>query len=174
MEYRFNNSIKPSPTEQILIKRLREKNIYYIREVEFDGCVNPLTGHNLRYDFYLPHHNILIEYDGKQFHQEGSVKQRDAIKTRFAEDNGIALIRLSNIPAIAVWINSNFRDLLKEKPVVKKSRPVKSVKKKPTKKKKKIQGIKPEDDPKNWGAKKSPIEDVLKRRAKYKYPYTGK
>lgn len=59
----------------------------------------------MRYDFYLPDYNTLIEYDGIQhfknvpyFDKGGeslkSRKARDAIKNKYAEDNGYNLLRI--------------------------------------------------------------------------------
>jgi len=39
---------------------------YIESQKKFSDCINPDTGHQLRFDFYLPEENILIEYDGKQ------------------------------------------------------------------------------------------------------------
>jgi len=44
---------------------LKEKNINFITQKTFKGCINPKTGYNLRFDFYIPHINLCIEYDGE-------------------------------------------------------------------------------------------------------------
>lgn len=77
---------------------------------------------SLFYDFYLPEHNICIEYDGKQHykiieHFGGKTefiktKKKDEIKTKYCEDNGIYLIRIpyydyENIDDI---LNENFNN----------------------------------------------------------------
>lgn len=57
-----------SQLEQKVKKVLDKYNQFYYREKEF----NNLIGHgkrNLRFDFYLPNHNLLIECNGKQ-HEE--------------------------------------------------------------------------------------------------------
>jgi len=77
-------------------------NIKYEKEKTFSELKNPLTGRLLRYDFYLPEYNLLIEVDGAQHYQEvaifaGSLSQtqdRDLIKDTFAIKNGIKLIRI--------------------------------------------------------------------------------
>lgn len=98
--------------EILIEKSLRELQIdNYVCEKTFEGLVNPVTGKKLRYDFYLPNHNLLIEYDGKQhFHPAyfiksqtkqqaledlGEVKRRDALKSNFAKKNNIKLLRIS-------------------------------------------------------------------------------
>lgn len=62
------------------------------------------SGNSLRYDFYLPDHNLLIEYDGKQHDkwiegwitEENFVKQQyhDKLKNKYAKNNNIKLIRI--------------------------------------------------------------------------------
>lgn len=115
MNYKSNNSIKPSFTEKILIKQFKDRKIFYVREVEFAQCINPLTGYNLRYDFYLPEYNILVEYDGKDYHASDDVKQRDIIKNDFAKDHDIKLIRISSIPDIYKWLETLTALILQEK-----------------------------------------------------------
>lgn len=82
-------------------KYLEESNVEYIREKTFDGCEDKK---HLRFDFYLPDHNICIEYDGIQHYEPSDfyggergfeqTKQRDKIKTQYCEDNNIRLIRI--------------------------------------------------------------------------------
>ena len=84
-----------SPMEKALAKEFREKDITYVREVIFEGCINPITNKNLRYDFYLPDYNMLIEYDGIDFHKDDDVKHRDRIKDQFAKTNKIKMVRIS-------------------------------------------------------------------------------
>ena len=83
-------------------------NIQYISQKTFDDCRNPRTGRLLKFDFYLPHKNILVEYDGNQHFICGrklgnyvstsndlaNVQWRDSVKTNYAEANGITLIRI--------------------------------------------------------------------------------
>jgi very-short-patch-repair endonuclease len=73
-------------------------------------CINPTTGYTLKYDFYLPNHNMCIEFDGKQHFTPQSfgsdksekakidhfigVKYRDNIKTQFCVDNNVKLLRI--------------------------------------------------------------------------------
>lgn len=86
-------------------KYLMGKNIRYIKEATFDGCVYK---RRLRFDFFLEDNNCIIEFDGKQ-HFEPSfgtepesrvaylkeTQLRDSIKNEFCEKNGITLIRIS-------------------------------------------------------------------------------
>ncbi|WP_415407975.1 hypothetical protein ACLHDG_05430 [Sulfurovum sp. CS9] len=95
----------------------------YVLEKRFDDCINPETGNTLPFDYYLPQINTLIEIDGEQ-HERGSFSKyasegifiRDEIKNRYAEDNGIELVRIpakkwSQLPEILHAILS--KDLLK-------------------------------------------------------------
>ena len=85
---------------------LESKYIEYKIEHKFNDCRNPKTNALLRYDFYLPNHNTLIEYDGIQHSKlipawfkstkDDLVKRqfRDQIKTEYAKNNSIKLIRI--------------------------------------------------------------------------------
>ena len=88
--------------------------INYIPQYKFDNCKNI---NKLSFDFYLPNHNICIEYDGKQ-HYEAieyfggkymlSIQQnKDKIKTRYCQDNNIKLIR------IPYWEFDNIDNILR-------------------------------------------------------------
>jgi len=87
---------------------LINNNISFKHQKTFGGCRNPKTGYLLRFDFYLPEKNILIEYDGKQhFIQDGYVgkhkismrefndlKYKDQLKDTYALQNNIKLVRI--------------------------------------------------------------------------------
>ena len=75
------------------------------REKTFENCTNQKEGkfcRKLRFDFYLPKQNALIEYDGEQhFVKRGkfgekfdTLKQNETIKNEFCKDNNIKLIRI--------------------------------------------------------------------------------
>lgn len=81
---------------------LNSLGVEYQRQKTFPGCKNKWR---LRYDFYLELNDtkILIEYDGEQhinpngWKKPGSferIQRHDAIKTKFAQDNGFILIRI--------------------------------------------------------------------------------
>lgn len=63
----LNGFIKTTTEEYILSTKNNKliENKYYIPQKEFDGLLGLGNG-NLSYDFYLPKHNILIEYQGEQ------------------------------------------------------------------------------------------------------------
>ena len=59
------------------------------------------SGNLAKFDFYLPQHNILIEYDGEQHYKNRGhweplekIQERDAYKTQWCKDNNITLIRI--------------------------------------------------------------------------------
>lgn len=84
---------------------LTKANIPFIREHRFNDCRgkrNPL-----RYDFYLPDHNLVIEYDGNQHHNYVPYLHRtydsylegirlDKIKDDYCKNNNIRMVRISN------------------------------------------------------------------------------
>ena len=95
-----------SKGEAKVAKYLEENGIDYILEYP---VINPLTGHYLRFDFFLPQQNCFIEFDGEQHFKpvnlggmsdkdalkvhEG-IKSRDKIKNKVAKDQNIKLIRI--------------------------------------------------------------------------------
>jgi hypothetical protein len=93
-----------SKGELMIEKFLIEKNIKYVFQKTFDDCINE-NNRKMKFDFYLPSQNILIEYDGKQHFEPikyfGGRKafiirqQYDKIKNDYAEINKIKLIRIS-------------------------------------------------------------------------------
>lgn len=86
-------SITPSAAEIRIIKAFKSARIKHFREVCFKGC-NSIKGYSLKFDFYIPHKNLLLEYDGIQ-HEKKSAKENDDLKTKFAKRKGLILIRLN-------------------------------------------------------------------------------
>ena len=88
--------------ENKIKKFLTEKNINYEPQYSFSSCKNKVK---LRYDFYLPKYNILIEYDGIQhfkpvdfFGGEKTFKETlksDNLKNLYAKKNNVPLLRIS-------------------------------------------------------------------------------
>jgi very-short-patch-repair endonuclease len=81
--------------------------IKYVSQKTFNDCKNPKTNYKLRFDFYIPSKNLLIEYDGQQHfitRKIGShyitpielkkIHCRDKIKTEYAKQHGIKLLRI--------------------------------------------------------------------------------
>jgi very-short-patch-repair endonuclease len=97
--------------EKEITKTLKDLKIKFNKEHIFRDCFNAYTSEYLRFDFYLPEHNICIEYDGKQhfeyvpkFHgknkEEGMRKlaaqqYRDKMKDSYCEQKGISLLRIN-------------------------------------------------------------------------------
>ena len=74
-------------------------DIEYITQYSFDDCVYKLK---LKYDFYLPKLNTVIEYDGEYHYYRLTNTQkefeniiaRDNIKNSYCRNNDIKLIRI--------------------------------------------------------------------------------
>lgn len=91
-------SKRQSYGEQLIEKILNARNIYFESEKRFENCRNKYA---LPFDFYLPHYNLVIEYDGihhfEDVRYEGQCKQtrfNDEIKDRYCEDSGIRMLRI--------------------------------------------------------------------------------
>ena len=84
---------------------LKSKNCQN-REKTFEDCVNTKEGkycRPLRFDFYIPEINTIIEFDGEQHFRPSkkfggekfdTTKENDKIKNEFCEKNNINLIRI--------------------------------------------------------------------------------
>ena len=86
---------------------LENNKLRYEEEKKFESCRMNKKG-IMRFDFYLPEHNLLIEYDGKQhFTPSGNpawrgnpiirfiqTQQRDKFKNNWAKNNNYKLIRI--------------------------------------------------------------------------------
>lgn len=97
-----------SKGESYISSWLDKYKIYYETEKSFSGCILKNAKKPLRFDFYLPSLNLLIEYDGEQHYKESirwgwgkksidkfeEIKQRDLFKTNWARDNGYKLLRI--------------------------------------------------------------------------------
>lgn len=93
---------KTSKGEIKITHYLNELNISFTTQKIFDDCVYKKS---LPFDFFIPHMNLCIEYDGEQHFKiverwgglEGFElrKIRDDIKTNFCKNNNINLLRIS-------------------------------------------------------------------------------
>jgi len=98
-----------SKGEKAIQKWLIENNIGYKRELVFKDLRSRYNGY-LRFDFYLPSKNLLIEFDGPQHFEPfifgaqqqstavprfNRLKDNDALKDKYCADNGIPLLRIS-------------------------------------------------------------------------------
>lgn len=100
--------------EKRIRKWLKENGISFIPQNEFNGLIG-IGGGNLSYDFYLPEHNLLIEYQG-EFH-DGKVndyvkqnlehqQEHDKRKKKYADQNRIKLLE------IWYWDYENIEEIL--------------------------------------------------------------
>lgn len=100
---------KKSRGEQAITEWLNLKKINYESEKRFVECRRfESKSSALRFDFYLPDFNLLIEFDGRQHYTRSTgwwnnssgvdefeiIKQRDLFKTNWAKDNGYKLLRI--------------------------------------------------------------------------------
>lgn len=94
-----------SKGEQRILKWMSDNKIKYTIQKTFNNCINIKTNRKLKFDFYLPIQNLLIEFDGRQHYEDisttsfkrellNNIQFRDAIKTKYATDNNIKLLRI--------------------------------------------------------------------------------
>lgn len=108
---RCNNS----KGEKAISVYLEDSNIRYIQEYSFKDLLS-VNDVLLRFDFYLPKHNICIEYDGIQHfepvdffggeEQFNNQKHNDKLKNTYCRNNNIGLLR------IPYWDYDNIDDIL--------------------------------------------------------------
>jgi very-short-patch-repair endonuclease len=91
--------------ENKIIKWLNDNDLSFNHQQKFYGCKNKRS---LSFDFYLPEHNICIEFDGEQHYKPHKrskdkvkneksfemTKLNDLIKNEYCITNGIELIRI--------------------------------------------------------------------------------
>lgn len=113
--------------EEIIRDCLKKYKIRFDEQKRFIGCNNIMS---LPFDFYLPDHNLAIEYDGEMHYKSTTLRndligqqQRDSIKTNYCNENDIILLRIpywerDNIESILLdWLfindneNANFSDI---------------------------------------------------------------
>lgn len=80
--------------ENFLCKLFNENGIKYVTQKVYPELKNILP---LRYDFYLPEYNILIEHQGEEHFGKGryyseSVKVNDKLKYEYAVNNNIPIL----------------------------------------------------------------------------------
>lgn len=83
---------------------LKENNIKFRKQMYYDDLLSE-NGRHLRFDFYIPEGNYLIEYDGEQHfictekgwnteEKLAKARQRDEMKNDYCRSHGIPLIRI--------------------------------------------------------------------------------
>lgn len=83
---------------------LSKNNIDFIQQYKIEDAIYPDTKGSMRFDFYLPKENRLIEFDGEQhFSASGGwndeknlvlVQTRDKVKNEYALSHNIPLVRI--------------------------------------------------------------------------------
>lgn len=102
---------KSSKGELNIRKFLTDNNCLFIEQHTFNDCTNIKTNRKLVFDFYLPEHNICIEFDGEQHYKPKSfgsnqsydtkinnlklIQSRDKLKDEYCQNNNIRLIRIT-------------------------------------------------------------------------------
>lgn len=107
--------IKESKGVSDVTEFLNKNNIKYIREYTYEDCKNI---NHLRFDFFLPETNTLIEYDGRQHFkvvsiwggEEGLLQRKinDEIKNSYCKKNRIPLLRISYLEDVNTKLNECF------------------------------------------------------------------
>ena len=92
----------PSKGERRIAKWLDENGFEYVSEHKLDGCVYKRP---LRFDFYLPKFNTVIEFDGQQHFEQvkrfdqtpekfSDTQSRDIAKNKYCNEHGIRMLRI--------------------------------------------------------------------------------
>ena len=88
---------------------LEDNNVSFVQEKTFDNCMDKKR---LPFDFYLPKHNLIVEFDGQHhfyecgFGNHEITKRHDNIKNQYCKDNNIDILR------IPYWEGSNIEEIL--------------------------------------------------------------
>lgn len=101
--YSCRKCAKSISSMELFISDILDSNkVNYIFQYKFSDCKEIFE---LPFDFYLYDLNILIEYDGSQHFEQNhfsnsleefrAIQRHDNIKTKYAKDNGIKLIRFN-------------------------------------------------------------------------------
>jgi len=112
--YKYTHNGKVcSKGEKSIALFLDKYGITYIQEKTFKTCLSP-KGNSLRFDFFLPHRDILIEYQGHHHYNPINRYRRaqlshkrtvinDMIKKRFVENSKYVLIEISYWDYDFIW-----------------------------------------------------------------------
>ena len=107
---------KESIGEKTIRKHLKTHNIEYIQNKRFENCKDKYV---LSFDFFIPSHNICIEFDGRQHFEVvkhfGGIDslnlqiEHDNIKNKYCYDNSIELHRIRYDQDIISSLNFIFK-----------------------------------------------------------------
>lgn len=111
---------KISKGENRIYEYLSKNNIPFEREYSFEDCIHQ---RHLKFDFYVPLINLIIEFNGKQHYEPvkffggeekfRTASKRDEIKMKYCNDNNIDIL------IIPYWEYDNIEKILE--PYVKKA-----------------------------------------------------
>jgi hypothetical protein len=92
--------------EELTKKLLKQYNIVFEREKKFNGLTG-LGGGNLRFDFYIPEHSVVIEINGEGHYKEytnkffnNNIIRHDKIKRDFCKKQGIKLYDIEYLSTV--------------------------------------------------------------------------
>ena len=102
---RYYKGKKVSKGELKIAQSLEQRQVLFEMEKTFKDCRGRNERRPLRFDFYLPGYNILIEYDGEHHYDPVNkgyraryvherTKINDQIKNSYIEKKGIGLLRI--------------------------------------------------------------------------------
>jgi len=102
---RYYKGKKVSKGELKIAQSLEQRQIVFEMEKTFKDCRGRTERRPLRFDFYLPDHNILIEFDGEHHYDPVNkgykakyvyerTKINDNIKNNYIAKKGIGLLRI--------------------------------------------------------------------------------
>ena len=92
-----------SKGEETIAAILQQLDINAIAQYSPKDLFSPQSNRRLRFDFYIPQYNIIIEYDGIQHFKVGGwatkekleqIQQYDEVKNQYCRKRGIKLIRI--------------------------------------------------------------------------------
>lgn len=118
---KLRKNAEQSPAEKRIAKFLAENKIRYIPEWWFHSCYNRRNNQILYFDFYLPDHNAVIEFDGLHHFKPvygpnkfKRTKENDEIKNAYCRSRKFPMLRISCFDAkdietlICRWFDQNF------------------------------------------------------------------
>lgn len=96
-------SVEASSTpERIIADVMDALGVPFFKEYTFDECRSPTSNRKLRFDFYVPSKNVLIEFHGEQHFKKNKMmhkgdkfermQEHDRIKAEYALKEGITLV----------------------------------------------------------------------------------
>ena len=90
-----NPEIAMSPAEAMIAGILSMYKVEWYREVSFHNFRSSDYGY-YRFDFYIPSLKLVIEYDGKMFHNSPERRLVDQVKTEWCIANGLTVNRYTS------------------------------------------------------------------------------